>query len=140
MFAVNYFAVFPGVGFAYVANGLTVQAETTLFQLARVRGDKIEKDSSKTNLTMGLHVGYFIVPVLSVGAEIRHQRWLSTPASVTATPATRDTTTFAVGPRVHIKLSGSVWFRPGIAYARGLDEPMTKGKYNIVQLDLPFSF
>jgi hypothetical protein len=93
-----------------------------------------------------LHVGYFIVPMLSLGAEIRHQRWLSTPKAVeldeaSATPqGSRDTTTWAVGPRGHFKLSDSVWFRPGVAFAMPLDNPMKKAKYKIVQLDLPIAF
>jgi hypothetical protein len=140
MFAVNYFTVFPGIDFAFVKSGFTAQVEATFFQLFRVRGDQVDKDESRTNLTMGLHLGYFFIPQLSLGAEIRHQRWLSTPATVSANEATRDTTTFAVGPRLHFKLSETAWFRPGIAYARGIDKPMTVGNYNIVQLDLPFSF
>lgn len=140
MFATNYFTVFPGVGFAYVAHGLTVQAEATLLQLIRVRGKDVDTDSSRTNLTMGLHVGYFFIPQLSLGAELRHQRWLSTPAPVEANPAARDTTTVAIGPRVHFKLGETIWFRPGIVYARGIDKPLTDAKFNIVQLDLPFIF
>lgn len=140
MFAVNYFTVFPGVDFAFVSSGFTAQVEATLLQLGRVRGEAKDVDSSRTNLTLGLHVGYFFVPELSLGAELRHQRWLSTPASVSANEASRDTTTFAVGPRLHFKLSESAWFRPAIVYARGIDKPMTAGNYNIVQLDLPFSF
>jgi hypothetical protein len=152
MLSPNDFTIFPGVGFAYVAKGFTAQIETTLLQLMRVKGkDNPSTDSSKTNLTMGLHLGYFLMPMLSLGGEIRHQRFLSTPKAVEAdnnpanTPALepqglRDTTTFAIGPRGHFKLSESVWFRPGVAFAMGLDNPMKDAKYKIVQLDLPFSF
>ena len=62
--------------------GFTAQVEATLLQLTRVKGDKRppglpkNPDKSKTNFTMGVHVGYFIMPMLSVGGEIRHQRWL----------------------------------------------------------------
>jgi hypothetical protein len=142
MFAVNYLAVFPGVDFAITSSGFTAQVEATLFQLGRVRGDQdpANKDTSRTNLTMGLHVGYFFIPELSLGAELRHQRWLSTPSAVSTNENLRDTTTFAVGPRLHFKLSETVWFRPALVYARGIDKPMTDANYNIVQLDLPFSF
>jgi hypothetical protein len=140
MFATNYFTIFPGVGFAYVAHGLTLQVEATLLQLFRVRGKAYEPDESRTNLTMGMHVGYFFLPVLSLGAELRHQRWLSSPAAIAGKPELRDTTTVAIGPRVHFKLGENVWFRPGIVYARGLDKPLTASDYNIVQLDLPFIF
>lgn len=153
MFAVNDFTVFPGVDFAYVAGGFTAQIEATVLQLTRVKGDKQpamglpkNPDKSKTNFTMGVHVGYFLAPFLSVGAEWRHQRWLSTPKSVEADEAsmnpqgTRDTSTFAVGPRFHFKLSDSVWFRPGVAFAMATDSPMEKAEYKIVQLDLPIAF
>ncbi len=141
MFAVDYFTVFPGVDFAFVQSGLTVQAEATFFKLTRVRGPAAE-DDSKVNFTTGLHVGYFIIPQLSVGAEIRHQRWLSTPANVKndKTDSLRDTTTFAIGPRLHFKLSDKTWFRPGVSLTLPIDDPMKKADYKIVQLDLPFSF
>ncbi len=155
MFAVNDFTIFPGVGFAYVSHGFTAQVEATLLQLTRVKGDKKNAagvannpDSSKTNFTTGLHVGYFIIPMLSLGGEIRHQRWLSTPKAVELDEAdanmtkmgVRDTTTFAVGPRFHFKLSDSVWFRPGVAYAMPLDKPLSKSEHKMVQLDLPVAF
>ena len=136
MFAVNYFTVFPGVGFAFVGSGLTAQIEATLLQLMRVRGEDVDLESSRTNFTAGLHLGYFVVPALSLGAELRHQRWLSTPRAVEQNDNLRDTTTFAVGPRVHLKLAEKIWLRPGVAYARGLDKPMTDANYNIVQLDV----
>jgi hypothetical protein len=140
MFAVNDFTVFPGVDFAFVKGGFTAQAEATLLQLTRVRGADNQKDSSRTNLTMGLHVGYFVIPAVSFGAELRHQRWLSTPSTVTATPSSRDATTIAVGPRFHFQVSKGKWLRPGIAFAFALDDPMKKSSYKIVQLDIPFSF
>jgi hypothetical protein len=139
MFAVNYFTVFPGVDFAFVRGGFTAQVEATIFQLTKTRGPD-SADESNTNFTSGLHVGYFVLPMLSLGAEIRHQRWLSTPANVKTTPAARDTTTFAVGPRFHFKLSEKVWFRPGVALALPIDEPMTNSDFKIAQLDLPLSF
>jgi hypothetical protein len=156
MFSVNDLTVFPGVDLAYVAGGFTVQLEATLLELIRVKGDKQpamglanNPDKAKTNFTMGVHVGYFVAPFLSVGAEFRHQRFLSTPKAVendealadkSAQLGLRDTTTFAMGPRFHIKLSDSVWFRPGVAFAMAIDKPLEKFEYKIVQLDLPIAF
>jgi len=141
MFAVDYFTVLPGLDLAYVAGGLTVQLEATLLQLWRVRSTKmLQPDDSRTNFTAGLHVGYFFIPQLSIGAELRHQRWLSTPTAVAKDSSLRDTTTVAIGLRAHFKLSETAWLRPGIAYARGLDDPMDAREYNIVQLDVPVSF
>ena len=51
----------------------------------------------------------------------------------------RDTTTVALGLRAHIKLSDTMWLRPGVAFVHaGLDDPMSDSKYKIVQLDIPF--
>jgi hypothetical protein len=149
MFAVNDFVVFPGVGFAYTDAGFTAQVEATVLQLTQVRGGtKAQADDSRTNFTTGLHLGYFIIPMLSIGGDLRYQRWLSTPKAVEADEALaddaqmglRDTTTFAVGPRLHFKLSDSMWFRPGVAFAMPIDKPMSKSEYKMVQLDLPLAF
>lgn len=140
MFAKNDLVVYPGIGLAYVANGLTVQVETTLLELIRARGADKQADSSKTNLTAGLHVGYFVVPMFSLAAELRHQRWLSTPVAVRANDTLRDTTTVAAGARVHLKLGDGMWLRPGVSYARPVDDPMKKNGYQVLGLDLPLSF
>jgi hypothetical protein len=139
MFAVNDFTVFPGVGLSYTSGGFTAQVEATVLQLTRVRGEAVQPDRSKTNFTSGLHLGYFVLPVMSLGGEVRYQRWLSTPASVTS-PELRDNLTVAIGPRFHIKLEGGPTLRPGLAYAFALDAPMSKLKYSIVQLDIPVAF
>jgi hypothetical protein len=145
MFAVNDLVIFPGVGFAYIANGFTAQVEATVLQLTQVKGDtgappNAQPDDSKTNFTGGIHVGYFFAPVFSVGAELRHQRWLSTPAAVKANSKARDNSTFAFGPRFHFKLGEKMWLRPAIALALPLDDPMSDSKHKVVQLDIPFAF
>jgi hypothetical protein len=140
MFAVNYFTMIAGIDAAYVAHGVTAQIEATIFQLARVRGDVAAKDSLRTNGTAGVHLGYFVIPRLSLGGELRYQRWLYTPTTrLAANTTTRDTVTMAIGPRAHFKM-GKSWFHPGISYARGLDQPLTTSSYNMVQVDLPFVF
>jgi hypothetical protein len=139
MFAANYFTVFPGIGLAYTAKGFTVQGEATLLQLTQARGPEAE-DDARTNLTLGVHVGYFVLPVLSFGAELRHQRWLSTPTPVKANSAARDTSTVAFGPRFHVPLSESVWLRPGVALVLPLDDPMKTTDHKIIQIDVPVAF
>jgi hypothetical protein len=136
LFAVNYFTVLPGVGAAYVNRGFTAQVEATLLQLTRVRHETIDKDSSRTNFTSGVHVGYFVLKQLSVGTELRYQRWLSTPAFLATAPERRDTLTAAIGLRGNFRPGGKFAFRPGLAYARGLDAPMKTRSDDIVQLDL----
>lgn len=140
MFAVNDLVVFPGVGFAYVQHGFTAQVEATVLQLARVRGEDAQSDSSRTNFTGGIHLGYFFLPVLSAAVELRHQRWLSTPDAVEANDELRDTTTVAFGPRLHFKLNDTMWLRPAVAFALPLDNPMSDAKYKVVQIDVPFVF
>jgi hypothetical protein len=142
MFAQNDFTVFPGVGFAYVGGGFTAQVEVTVLQLTRVRGDEFQADSSKTNFTTGLHLGYFIAPFFSLGAELRHQRWLSTPSFVEndATDTLRDTSTVAFGPRFHFKLGESTWLRPAVALVLPIDDPMADAAYKIIHLDVPLAF
>jgi hypothetical protein len=147
MFAVNDFTIFPGIDFAYVNHGFTAQVEATVLQLMRVRGEEKQIDEQKTNFTAGIHLGYFVIPTLSIAAELRHQRFLSTPDAVEKDEAPggadlgiRDTTTVAFGPRFHFKVGEKSWIRPAVALALPLDDPMEKQGYKIVQLDVPVIF
>ena len=148
MFAVNYFTGIVGGGVAYVDHKLTVQLEATLLQLMRVRGESAASatDSARTNSTVGLHAGYFFIPMLSLGGEIRYQRWLTTPTQLTMgtkvniADVAKDTLTVAIGPRVHFQISKGMFIRPGIAYARALDKPLSDASYNVVQVDVPLYF
>jgi len=148
MFAVDYFTAIAGLDAAYVDHRLTVQAEATLFQLFRARGAGTAPatDDTRTNSTLGIHAGYFVLPQLSLGGELRYQRWLTTPTqlvmakTVPIPDANLDTTTVAIGPRGHFALGHGMFFRPGISYARGLDKPLTASSYNMVQVDLPVVF
>ena len=82
MFAVDYFTGIFGADVAYVDHKFTLQAEATLLELIRVRGQGTNggADSTRTNSTFGLHAGYFLTSFLSLGAELRYQRWLSHPS------------------------------------------------------------
>jgi hypothetical protein len=139
LFAVNYLTPFPGIDLSWVSRGFTIQAEATLFELIRARGDAVDKDSTRTNFTSGLHLGYFVLPVLSVGGELRYQRWLKN-SGIPEGDARRDTATAAIGIRAHLKLSDTMWLRPGVAYVQPLDAPMTDQSYRVAQLDVPFAF
>jgi hypothetical protein len=140
LFSVDDLALIPGVDVAWVGRGLTVQAEATLLQLMRVRGAQVQPDPTKTNFTAGAFVGYFPLPELSVGAELRYQRWLSTPVAVAADPSTRDNLSIAIGLRGHLRAGDGRVLRPGVAFAVGLRGPLSAQDYRIVQLDLPVSF
>ena len=140
LFAVNDVTPVVGLDLAYVRAGLTIQGEATLFELVRERGGTVDPDKYKTNFTTGGHVGYFLVPWLCASAELRYQRYLTTPAAVAMKPVTRDNLTVAGGLRFVLKLGHGRMLRPGVSYARGLDDPMTARDYQIVQIDLPLSF
>jgi hypothetical protein len=161
LFNPNYLSFAPGIGVAFIRSGFTAQVEVTSIESFRVRGNAVASpDATISNLTMGLHLGYFIIPQLSLGAEIRYQRFISTPAAVKkdelpicaammspkCNPPTyksqglRDTATFAVGPRGNFKIGESVWIRPGLAYARGIDDPLSLADYNMLQIDVPITF
>jgi hypothetical protein len=144
MFAVNYFTALGGADLAFVDGGFTAQVEVTLLQLWRARNEKCvdgtskcAAESSRTNATAGLHLGYFILPMLSLGGEVRYQQWLKHAAMVS--PA-RENVSFAVGPRFHFKMGPTTWLRPGISYATFIDKPLSKSRYSIVQIDVPFAF
>jgi len=148
MFAVDYFTAIGGVDAAYVDHRFTLQAEATIFQLFRARGAGTAPatDDARTNSTFGLHAGFFVIPQLSLGGEVRYQRWLTTPTqlvmgkAVAIPDANLDTTTVAIGPRGNFALGRGTFFRPGLSYARGLDKPLTTSSYNMVQIDLPVVF
>lgn len=143
LFAQNDVAIIPGVSAAWIAKGFTIQGELTYVQLMRVRSDI--GDKSRSILTSGLHVGYFLIPELSIGAEIRHMRFLSTPIVLEKAPTDerraelRDNTTAAFGARGHFQL-GSFWLRPGVSFTMPLDQPLAGSKMKMLQLDIPFVF
>jgi hypothetical protein len=140
IYAPNDFATIPGVGIAYVDHGWTVQAEATLFILARVRGAAAQPEAAKVNFTTGLFVGYFLVPkALSLGLELRYQRWFLGPPSVDKAPATIDNLSLAGGVRFHVPI-GKGWLRCGLAYGGPLDAPMSDAHYNSLQFDCPYFF
>jgi hypothetical protein len=139
LFAVNYWTLIAGAGIARITPGLTLQAEATVLQLTRVRGPETQ-DASRTNFTAGLHAGRFFGRRLSLGAELRLQRWLSDAAPVRSNPAAREQLTLGFGPRLHFHVGGRHWLRPGVSYTRALDDPMQDRGYDIVQVDVPFAF
>jgi hypothetical protein len=138
LFAVNYWTVIGGAGAARVTPRLTLQAEATVLQLTRVRGPRTQ-DRSRTNFTLGLHVGHFLTKRVSLGGELRMQRWLTDAAPVRANPEARDTLTGALGARIHFK-AGKRTIRPGLSYTRSLDQPLSGQGYDMVQLDVPIAF
>ncbi len=139
LFAVDYWNAIGGFGVARITAGLTLQAEITLLQAFRVRGPETQ-DGTRTNFTAGGHVGHFFSPHLSVGADVRMQRWLSDAAPVRSDPKARDQFTIAIGPRFHFKVGKRSWIRPGVSYSFALDDPMARKGYHILRIDVPYVF
>jgi hypothetical protein len=136
LFAPNYYAVAVGAGVSRVANGLTLQAEATVFELFRARGAAMDAEATRTNLTCGINAGYALTSFLNVNVEAHYQHWLSTPAPVARDSSLRQQLTAGGGVRFTIPLDGAV-LRPGIGYFRGIDAPMASTGAHVVQLDFP---
>lgn len=139
LYSVNYWTVIGGLGLARITPSLTLQAEATVFPLTRARGPDTQ-DKSRTNFTAGLHAGHFFSPRVSLGAEVRLQRWLTNAAPVRSDPSAREQLTFGVGPRFHFKVGEKRWLRPGLSYTRAFDDTMKRNGYDVVQLDVPFAY
>jgi hypothetical protein len=127
MFAVDDVTVLAGVDVAYVNHGFTAQAEATLSQAARVRGES--GDRFRTRAAVGLHLGYFLGSHVSLGADVHYRRDV----------------TVAFGPRAHFSVGRRGWVRPGLSFvrgldARGLDAPLLTAQTTAVMLDLPVTF
>ncbi|MDB4983753.1 MAG: putative secreted protein [Myxococcales bacterium] len=155
MFAVDYVTEIVGADVAYVNHGLTAQAEATLMQSIRVRGNDSAggTDRFRTNSSVGFHLGYFMGSHFSLGGDLRYQRWLSHPttldeltgAPVPLAASKINTVTVAVGPRLHFRLGKHAWIRPGVSYVRGLDArgfdaPLITAQTTAVMIDVPVIF
>lgn len=138
-FGPNDLQLLSGVDVAWIAEALVLQAEASVIQLVRLRGAGAQPDAFRTNSTAALFAGRFFGPHVSLGAELRYQRWLSTPTSVAADPSTRDNLSAAVGLRAHVHVGAAV-LRPGVAFGLGLHGPLAAGEYRMLHLDVPVVF
>ncbi len=142
MFEVNYATAILGADIAYVKHAFTAQAEATLLQSVRVRGDKTAAgaDAFRTRATIGGHLGVFLGPHVSIGADLEYRRWLSHPTMLDAMSDPRvpsadegsSTLTASIGARVHFHL-GKVSVHPGLSYTRGFDGLAPHGPMNITK-------
>jgi len=140
IFGVNFLAINPGVSVGWVKYGVTVQLDAQIFQSFRVRGsDATEPDHMKTNFWGGLHLGYFIIPQLSIGSEVHYQRYLTDVAAVTKDPNARDAVSGSIGLRGHFR-SGRTIIKPGASYTRTVVGQGAVQNLNVVQLELAFNF
>lgn len=135
MFAANYFTVMGGAGLMWMGHGITAQAEFTVLQLTRVMGESVDVDKARTNFTLGAHVGYQVIPQLTLSLEAHYQRWLTTPAAVAANSVLRDQMTIGLGARANLPV-GTALVRPGVAFFLPVGGRMGELDYRIVQFDL----
>ncbi|HEY2744875.1 MAG TPA: hypothetical protein VGL86_09645 [Polyangia bacterium] len=140
LFAIDELAIGGGLGAAFIAHRVTVQAEVTVGEFIRVRGDQFFPDAERTAMNAGVHVGYSPLRALSFGAEFRSVVWLSTPEIVISDPTQRDTLAVAAMVRGHFKMGARMSIHPGISYTRGLTGQLASNGYNIVGLDIPVAF
>lgn len=115
MFEVNYATATVGADVAYAKRGFTAQAEATLSQSVRVRGEDMAVDAGRTRASLGAYAGMFLGSHMSLGADIEVRRWLSNPTMLDA-----QTLTAAIGIRGHFHI-GTASVHPGLSYTRGFD-------------------
>lgn len=128
-----------GIGLAESQGPCTGHVEATVLHLVRMRAEKLQKDASRTNLTAGLMAGCYVLPPVQLIAELRYQRWLSTPAVVDLDASKRDQATVGLGLRFDVR-AGAALLRPGVLMGTPLDDPMKKADYRQIMLDLPIVF
>ena len=142
MFEVNYATAILGADVAYVIHGFTAQAEATVLQSIRTRGDMTAAgtDAFRTRATIGGHLGMFLGRHVSVGADLEYRRWLSHPTMLDAMADPRvpsadedpATLTASLGVRVHFHV-GKASIHPGLSYTRGFDGHALHGPTNITK-------
>jgi hypothetical protein len=136
-FAPNDLGVPTGLSLAFVHRGLTAQVDGTIIASGRVKG---AGDAAKVNSTFGFFLGYFVIPEISLGAELRYQYYLLPPSLVDQDPSARDNLTVGAGGRLDIELSDAARMRPGICLSTGVAGYVEQQSFRMVQFDVPLSF
>jgi hypothetical protein len=139
-FAANDLGFPTGLSLAFVHRGFTAQVDGTVIPSGRVKGTGTEGDGAKVNSTFGLFVGYYVIPEISLGAELRYQYYLLPPSLVDRDPSARDNLTVGAGGRLEIELSDSARVRPGVCLSTGVLGYVEQQSFRMVQFDLPISF
>lgn len=130
----NYTWLGAGASLSWTGYGATAQAEITALHGYQSRGAESLDDTLSSGIG-GLFLGYYLLPQLNLGAELRYQRFLSTPASVVKDPLLRDQLSFAVGARGHLKTElGTV--RPGLSWGHGIGGASARAGNNVLLIDL----
>jgi hypothetical protein len=154
MFDVNYVTMIAGADVALAKHGFTAQAEASLQQSIRARGAASADgtDAARTRAAIGAHIGTAVGSRVSLGVDLRYQRWLSHPTQLDAMTGERapiaaadlSSLTLTAGARVHVRI-GKTSVRPGLSYTRGLGATLlgpsiVTNRTNAVTFDLPVLF
>ncbi|HUQ06812.1 MAG TPA: hypothetical protein VM261_30120 [Kofleriaceae bacterium] len=155
MFDVNYLTAMVGGDVAFAKHGFTAQAEATLQQSVRVRGDEsaASTDAARTRASLGAHVGAHLGSHVSLGGDLLYQRWLSHPTELDSMTDTRapladadmSALTMSLGLRVRFRV-GPTSVQPGLSFTRGLDatgptaDAMITNRTTAFTLDVPVLF
>jgi len=135
LFLPNDFTVLNGITAAYVKGDLTLQVDSAIIN--NFKWLDSTGDNTRTNSTIGFAAGYYVAESVSVHGEALYQHWLSTPKAVQEDESKRFNLSGLVGVRYHQKTE-SGWFRPAIAYGRGLVGPISN--FSEIRVDFPISF
>lgn len=140
LFNPNNMYITPSVDVGYVDHQFTVHYDLAFPVADRVRGEQQTPDASGVVLLSGLHLGYFVLPMFSLGLETRYQRFLTTFTPCTKSDTLCDNLSIAEGARLHFRVGEHNWFRPGVSFTEGVKGALKDQGFSIVQLDLPLSF
>ncbi len=144
MALVNYLPIVTGCDVALIHAGVTLQASVTVIQYLQARGPETTPTGTDVpgyllNSFWMLFAGYAIVPMLSVGLEARHQQWLHHDGIATDAP-NRNQTSIGGGVRLRVKLDDAHTIPIGLAYSRGVDDPLGAAHASNLWLDVAFTW
>jgi hypothetical protein len=139
MFAVNHVDIFAGVHAQYSLDRLTLQFDSTLHELLRVRGQETDPIGAAATVTgTTATVSYAVLPQLSFSTALSETRVWNTPTYVVVDPNSRVDYFFSAGVSTDVKI-GRTDVTPGLVYARALDLPLSGQGFQVAELDLGFS-
>ncbi len=139
MFAVDHLDIFNGVRASFAAGALTVQFESILHELVRVRGEAIDPIGAAASVTgTTATVSYAVIPRLTLSTALSETRFWNTPVYITQSPDSRVDYFFSAGASTSLKL-GALDLTPGLVYARALDLPLATSRFQVLEADIGFS-
>lgn len=128
LFLTHHGGISASIAIAYVHAGLVAQMEIGLEGLWRIEGP----EDGALAPAGAIHLGYFVLPELSLALELTHHQWaggrayLGTPASITSV---------LLGARAHVAID-RVTLRPGASYSHALGGQLAEIHHHVLQLDL----